>query len=47
MQLCQAEALRVLYDQGVRVRDVQTAFDDAGAYQNVGLSSDKVEHGMG
>ena len=45
MELRKAQLIRVLNDEGVDVRDIDTRLDNGGAYQNLGLSAhDGVHH---
>ena len=43
VQLAQTEPVGVLDDQGVGVGNVQTGFDDGGAYQHLNLA---LRHGL-
>ena len=42
VQLAQAEAVGMVHDQRVRVRDIQAGFDDRGAYEHVDVAMPEV-----
>src|SRR5207244_5169799 len=44
IKIGQTEAVGAIYDDGVRVWDVETAFDDGGANEHVDFSSDETRH---
>ena len=44
IEIAQAEAIGAIDDDGVRVRDVDAAFDDRGGKQDVGFAVDEFGH---
>ncbi len=44
MQLGQAESVRIVYKNRIRIRNVQPRFDNRRAYKHVGLARHKIYH---
>ncbi|MEZ4808218.1 MAG: hypothetical protein R2815_12215 [Flavobacteriales bacterium] len=44
VQVAEAEVLRLVHDDRVRVRDVEAVLHDGGADEHIGVALDEVEH---